>query len=197
MRFLVALSIAACILACSASADTTVDVRVGTSGFEFGFLYSDYYGADERVVREHTEWLSESDFVVALHLARLSGRDLDLLVEWRRGGRSWSDITHRCELTADVYRVELTRDPGPPYGRAWGYWKKHPKKSIELSDEEIRAFVVLKAMSDFTRKPAAEIVRLQNEGWTPRKIANGKVAREDASAPPRGQAQKNKNKKKK
>lgn len=192
--FLVSVAIAVTGFVCSAEAES---FSLGTSDFEFEFLYRDHYAIDDAVVRKHTEWMGEHGFVVALHLARQSEVELDVIVEWRRDGRSWWEITDRCDLGPESFRVELPDDPGPPYGRAWGHWKKHPKTEIRLDDEEIQAWVVLRAMRDFTKRPAAEIVRLQRDGWTPRKIAGYERSDEDASPEPsRGKGKKAKGKRK-
>lgn len=163
------------LLAANAShgTDSSVGIRVGTSGFEFGFLYGDHFHVAAADVHRHTQEMDEEDFLVALHLARVSGRKLDLIVGWRSAGASWEDIRHRCELEPRVFRVDLPhdRDPGPPYGRAWGHWKKRSKKALRLSDEEVRAHVVLRVLSDYTKKPAAEILRQRREGWSPSEIA--------------------------
>jgi hypothetical protein len=155
------------------SADTSVGIRVETSSFEFGFLYGDHFHVAAADVHRHTRRMDEEDFLVALHLARVSGRKLDVIVEWRRDGASWEEIRHRCELEPRVFRVDLPRDhdPGPPYGRAWGHWKKRSQRPLQLTDEEVRALVVLRVLSDYTQKPAAEVLRHRREGWSPRKIA--------------------------
>jgi len=171
-----------------ALADTTVSVRAGSSGFEFGFLYSDHYHTDEVVVQRATAHCDETDLIVALHLARVSGIDLQIILGWRQKEMSWNDITHRCNQHADIYYVDLGNDPGPPYGRAVGHWKKNPRKDIVLSDEEIRAFTVLRAMSEYTGEPASQILTERKQGRRPAEIATsarknkpGRV--EDASSP--------------
>lgn len=155
-------------------ADTSVGVRVGTSGFEFEFLYGDHYGVEADAVHRHTKHVSEEDFLVALHLSRAAGLDVDVVVGWRRDGESWDDIRHRCALGPDVFYIDLPADsdPGPPYGRAWGHWKKKGRnKALRLSDDEVRAFVVLRALSDYTKKPVSEVLHQRRQGWTPAKIA--------------------------
>ncbi len=170
-RFLAAAMICLCAGALPARAGTSVQVQVGGSGFEYGFLYEGYYDVEPRVVESCTAWMSEPDVVVALHLARLSAVELDLLIGWRRQGLSWYDITRRCNLDTRAYYVQLPEDPGPPYGRAWGYWRKHPGQALLLSDEEIRSLAALRAMSDYTGRPAGEILQLRRDGWSPAKIA--------------------------
>ncbi len=188
MRFFTVAAFTLCSIVGPALAETTVRIGAGTSGFEFGFLYSDHYHAEETVVHQCVDWVGEPDLVVALQLSKVSGIELDVIVEWRRQGVAWYEITHRCHRSTEVYRVDLDRDSGPPYGRAWGYWKKHPKQDIVLSDDEIRAFAALKAMSDYTGQPASQIVTQRKQGRSPRDIAaaskkHGKSMAEDTSSP--------------
>jgi hypothetical protein len=171
-----------------AVADTSVSVRAGSSGFEFGFLYSDHYHTEEAVVQKATAHCDETDFIVALHLAQVSGIDLQIILGWRQKEMSWNDITHKCDQHADIYYVDLGSDPGPPYGRAVGHWKKNRGKDIVLSDEEIRAFAVLRAMSEYTGQSASQILAERKQGRRPVDIATsarknkpGRV--EDASSP--------------
>lgn len=171
-----------------ALADTSVSVRAGSSGFEFGFLYSDHYHTDEVVVQKATAHCDETDLVVALQLAKVSGIDLQVILGWRQKDVSWYDITRKCNQHADIYYVDLGSDPGPPYGRAVGHWKKNPRKDIVLSDEEIRAFAVLRAMSEYTGQSASHILAERKQGRKPVDIATsarknkpGRV--EDAASP--------------
>ncbi len=180
MRVLVASICIACAWVLPVQAETSVQVRVGTPGFEFGFLYSDYYRVEVPVVERCSQWLSEPDLVVALHLARRSGVALNIIVDWRRGGMTWYDITHRCNLTTTVYYVELPSDCGPPYGRAVGHWRQHRHKDMRLSDDEIRAFVQLQALSEHGHRTPAEVLRLRKAGKSPGQIAASRPGKAEA-----------------
>jgi hypothetical protein len=78
----------------------------------------------------------EQDLPVILFLANVSGRPVDAIVDLRYGGLGWSVIFSRVGVPYDVLFVDIDRDPGPPYGKAWGHWKKNPKRCI-LSDSDI------------------------------------------------------------
>lgn len=169
----------------SARGETSVGVRVGTSGFEFGFLYNDYYHADDHVVVGCSEWMSEPDMVVALHLARVADMDLEIILDWRRGGLTWYDITHRCHRDTNIYYVDLPSDPGPPYGRAWGHWRKHPRQDMRMSDDEIRSFTTLRALSEYSRQRPSEVLQMRRQGKSPSQIA-GKHRSKSEDAAPRG-----------
>jgi hypothetical protein len=65
----------------------------------------------------------------------------------------WLDIAFRYHLTPDIFFVPLEREPvGPPYGRAYGYYRKYgPTKewrNIALTDDDVVALVNLRFMSE-------------------------------------------------
>lgn len=93
------------------------------------------------------------DFPVALFLAEAAHRSPTAILEMRLGGRSWGEIMVSLKLTPDVLFIGMDRDPGPPYGRAWGHWKKHrgSKKPYRLDDSDIVSLVKLQTVSAYYR----------------------------------------------
>jgi len=79
----------------------------------------------------------QADLPVILFLARQSGRPPAFFVDLRAGGASWSVIFGRAGLPVDVLFVGIDRDPGPPYGKAWGHWKKSGRRAV-LSDADVQ-----------------------------------------------------------
>jgi hypothetical protein len=56
---------------------------------------------------------------------------------------------------------------GPPYGKAYGYYKKKPKhkwKEIDLSDEDVMNLVNLRFMSSHYNYEPERIVKLRSQG---------------------------------
>lgn len=87
--------------------------------------------------------------------------------ELHRSGLSFLDISIRFGLGPEIFYVPLERDPGPPYGKAWGYYKKTPRakwNTIRLSDREIVDLANLKLCVDYYRVPADRVVRLRSGG---------------------------------
>jgi len=170
----------------TAAAETSVQVGVGTSSFQFDFLYSDY-GVQPVQVQHAVACVGEPDLLVALQLAQVTGFDIDVIIDWRRGGLSWDAITRNCHRDALVYYVELPADvSGPPYGRAHGYWKKHGKRDLQLSDAEIRELVLVQALAKHCKTTPAQVVRSRVAGRSPRAIAgvgNGASRSSEDAAP--------------
>jgi hypothetical protein len=105
----------------------------------------------------------EQDLPVILFLADISGRPIDAIVDLRAGGLGWSVVFSRVGVPYDVLFVGLERDPGPPYGKAWGHWKKNPKR-LALSDSDIASLVNVQVGHRVTGISAYEIARARGQG---------------------------------
>lgn len=140
---------------------------------QIGFLFVNYYGRDLTDLERRAAWVSEFDLAVALHLVRHCDVELDQIVTWRREGSSWDAITRRCGLGCEIYYVELDTDGDlpDPYARPYATWIDKPGADLRLSDVEVRELVLLRAMSEYTKGTAEEIVRLRAAGQTPKAIA--------------------------
>jgi len=63
-------------------------------------------------------------------VAQRAGVNPTVVVDLRRRGVSWADIALHFHFGPDIYYF---RD-GPPYGKAYGYWKNHPPRDVEVID---------------------------------------------------------------
>lgn len=97
----------------------------------FYLAVGNYYQVPEReviVVRERA--LPPDEVPVVFYVARQARVQPALIVDLRHRGMSWADIAFRFSLTPDIYYFP----GGPPYGKAHGYWKKHPPRDMEVID---------------------------------------------------------------
>ena len=95
----------------------------------FYFAIGNYYQVPERevvVVRERA--LPPDEVPVVFYVARQCRVEPTVIVDLRRRGMSWADISFRFHQTPDIYYFR----GGPPYGRAHGYWKNHPPRDAEV-----------------------------------------------------------------
>ena len=56
---------------------------------------------------------------------------------------------------------------GPPYGKAYGYWRKHqgnPKYKIKLNSNDINNLVNLNIIHSYYKTPATDIIKYRCEG---------------------------------
>src|SRR5258708_26605922 len=105
----------------------------------FYFAVGNYYQVPERqvdLVRDRA--LPPDEVPVAFFVARRAGVSPTVVVDLRRRGVSWADIAMHFHFGPDIYYF---RD-GPPYGKAYGYWKNHPPRDAEVIDAVNNSFSV-------------------------------------------------------
>jgi hypothetical protein len=107
----------------------------------------------------------ESDLPVLLYLQQASGWPLANLVELRAQGSSWSVIFTRVGVPQAVLFEGIPEDPGPPYGNAWGYWKKNPR-GVRLADREVCDLVRIQMASRWVGAPQYDLARGYAHGIT-------------------------------
>jgi hypothetical protein len=107
----------------------------------------------------------EADLPVALFLSKQSGQSLEVIVNMRVRGLPWIDVFQRVHVPPDVVFVGIDRDPGPPYGKAWGYWKKHGR-GARLSDGDISGLVGCQMGHRLVGMSPYELARARGQGRT-------------------------------
>lgn len=105
----------------------------------------------------------EEDLPVVLLLAAESGKSLEFIVDLRSEGLSWSVIFSQVGVSYSPLFVGIDRDPGPPYGKAWGHWKKN-SGATTLSDKEIVGLANIQAGRRVTGVSAFDLARAQGQG---------------------------------
>jgi hypothetical protein len=86
----------------------------------------------------------EDDFPVVSFLAYQSHRDPAFILRLRSDGYPWYEIFYRLHVDPGVLFVGIDHDPGPPYGKAWGYWnhgRHDPRERIHFSDRDVVGLV--------------------------------------------------------
>jgi hypothetical protein len=105
----------------------------------------------------------EMDLPVVLFVAQQCGRPPDYVVNLRAQGLSWSVIFTQLNISPQVLFAGIDQDPGPPYGKAWGYWRKNPS-SLTLNDEDIRGLVEIQMGSRWAGSSPYELARARSQG---------------------------------
>ena len=97
----------------------------------FYFAVGNYYQVPEReVVVVQEQALPPDEVPVVFYVAQRAHVAPAVVIDLRRRGESWADIAFRFRLDPDIYYFR----GGPPYGKAYGYWKKHPPRDAEVID---------------------------------------------------------------
>jgi hypothetical protein len=105
----------------------------------------------------------EVDLPVVLFLARHSGRPVSVIVDLRSQGLGWSVILGRVGLAPDLLFAGIDRDPGPPYGKAWGYWRKRGR-GVALSDGDVAGLVQIQIAARHGGLSAFDLARGHGRG---------------------------------
>ena len=153
----------------SGQADTDIGLSIRDGEVKSFYLaVGDYYHVPERtlvVVSERR--LPDDEVPVVFFLAQEARVSPDAIIALRLGGKSWMDITRHYGLTARIFYVPFAADPGPPYGKAYGYYKKRPKNKwgeIRLGNSDIINLVNLKFVSGYYGHSPDEVVKMRSRG---------------------------------
>ena len=170
-RKVLLVSLAALVL-CAPQAKAALDVAFGASvnvndntSLFFG-VSSRYYAREPRVVETWSQRVpNPDDLSVLMFLSARSGRSLDAVFALRRAGLSWWDVSIRLGVPADVWFVPVDR-PGPPYGKAYGYWRKHGRdtRAYRVDDRSCRDLVAVRMMHDYYGMPVERAMDLRRDG---------------------------------
>jgi hypothetical protein len=148
--------------------DLGASVRLGDSTDLFVTISSRYFDQDRGAVeRLGIRFTNPDDLAVCLFIARHSGRSGNQVYFLRKGGMSWWEISARLDLRPDIWFVTVERDPGPPYGKAYGYWKKQKKNQRHvwrLTDGEIRDLVAVRMLHEYYGMPAEAAMEIRASG---------------------------------
>lgn len=147
-----------------------IGISGGSGGLNgFSLSVGEYYRAPEReiiVIRERG--ISEEELPVVFFIAQKARVSPKVIVDLRLRGMNWMDITLHHRLSPEIYYVPVrVAKQGPPYGNAYGYYKRHPKKEwkkIVLNDEDIVNQVNLKFISAYHGYAPERVIEYRSQG---------------------------------
>lgn len=142
-------------------------VPLGDDGRLFVNVSSRHFDVPVPVIERSMPRLrNPDDMAVALFLSKAAGQPLDVVVNARIGGAGWWDVGVRYGVPADTWFVPVPRAPGPPYGKAYGHWKKHraEKHAMRLTDKEARDLVVVRVMHEYYGLPVDRAMAARARG---------------------------------
>ena len=119
---------------------------------DFRVAVSNYYRVPEReVVVIHERRINDEEVPVVLFIAQRAHVAPATIVDLRLRGLSWWNISARYHLGPEVYYVPVSVTPGPPYGKAYGHYKKNRNQwnTIVLADDDVVNLVQLRFLSEY------------------------------------------------
>jgi len=153
----------------SRTADISAGVSIDEDGLKgFYLTIGDHYQVEEEeivVIRKRN--IPDEEMPVVFFLAKRAGVSPAVIVKLRLGGKSWMEITADFGLTAEIFYVPVTVDPGPPYGKAYGHFRNRERAEwgqIWLTDGDIVNFVNLRFISEHYDYSTDEIIRMREKG---------------------------------
>lgn len=174
----------------ASAANVDLGVSMGSEGIRGFYLgISNYYRVPEReVVYVRERGIHYNDLPVVFFIAARAHVAPGVIMDLRLGGMSWWDISVRYGIGPEVYYVPTTvAVKGPPYGKAYGYYKKHPRhqwNQIVLQDADIVNMVNLRYVSEYYDYPEDRVMKMRGQGkdfvaidWTAAKESKGKKNR--------------------
>ncbi len=150
-------------------AEVDVGLTLDKDGLKsFHLAIGEHYQVPEKeviVIREKK--IADDDLPVVFFLAGRTGVAPEMIVKLRLGGKSWMEITAHFGLSAEIYYVPLAKPAGPPYGKAYGYYKNRKRSEwgkIKLEDADIVNFVNLRFLSDHYGYSPDDIISMRQKG---------------------------------
>ena len=145
-------------------------ISVGSEGLRgFHFSIGEHYRVPERDIGyARQRVLAEEELPVVFYLAAKAQVASGAILDLRLKGLSWMDITLRHGLSPEIYYVPLkAAKVGSPYGKAYGYYRKHPRhewKKVILPDDDVVNLVNLKFASEYYGYAPERVMQMRGEG---------------------------------
>lgn len=129
----------------------------------FYFSVGDYYRVPaERIIiiKKRYPFILDEEIPVIFLISRHCGIEPEIIIDMRKRGYSWYSIMIHFGLYPERLFREYIVVYGPPYGKAWGYYKHHPKKEkiIILSDRDIIELSNIKFLSEYYQQKPETII---------------------------------------
>lgn len=131
-------------------------------------LWCNYFSLDEhRILDFYRNGFPGADIRLIFYVAYYSGREPEVLGEWRRKGFSWYEIIFdKLTMKADLFFVAIPLDnPIPdPFKRPYELYRILSERGtklqwLRLTDEEFGQLAMLKVISTYYEVPAPEIMQ--------------------------------------
>lgn len=137
----------------------------------FYLAIGDHYRVAPRLVVDYrTRYrLDDDELPVVFFLAARAQIGPQAVIDLRLKKLSWLQVAVRIGLSPEVLFVPVAADRvGPPYGNAYGYYRKHGRsgdwRQIVLTDREVVDLVNLRFLSEYHGIPPDEVIALRGRG---------------------------------
>ncbi|WP_028840506.1 hypothetical protein [Thermodesulfobacterium hveragerdense] len=121
----------------------------------FYFAVSNYFQVPKEkiVILKKGSILKEEELPLVLYLSQKKKISPEFIIDLRSRGYSWYEIFLyfglKPEKEFEKWVVIYQPYYGPPYGKAWGYHKKHPTRKIIFTDHDLIILSNVHFMSNY------------------------------------------------
>jgi len=151
-----------------------INAPIGDDGNLFFSISSRYFDREPRMVDDWSRRFRNPDDLTAfLFICSRTRVAPDVVWRYRSMGSSWYDVGVRVGIPVEVWYVPVARDPGPPYGKAYGHWKRHksdPGYRMRLTDREVRDLVAVRMAHEYYGVNPEVAMSWRRDGTDVRKI---------------------------
>jgi len=153
--------------------DAGVNVNINLGGSESENYYrsiANYHRVSEKdVYFVRQRGIPDEELPVIFYLASLAAVAPSIVAdEYRRPGITLNDLTRIFGLNPEIYHYPVKfRVDGPPYGKAYGYYRNKPKKewkNIKLSNTDIINLVNLRFISESRGVDPEDVINRRKSG---------------------------------
>lgn len=153
----------------SAFAQVSLGLSVNEGGNSFFLSVGDYFGVPQKeVVYVRERHIPDDEIPVVFFLAKRARVAPSAIIDMRLRGMPWMDISLHYGLGPDIFYfpVKETVVLGPPYGKAYGYFKKPRKewKHIRFADDDVINLVNLRFISEHHHYAPEKVIVMRGEG---------------------------------
>jgi len=154
-------------------------ISIGDEGVSSFYLaVGDYYRVPEKeVIIVKEKHIPDEEMPVVFFIAEKAHVRPATIIDLRLRGKDWMDISLHFGLSPEIFYVPVNEANviGPPYGKAYGYYKKKPRKEwkkIVLTDDDVINLVNLRFISEHYGYAPEEVIKLRKGGKNFIKINN-------------------------
>jgi hypothetical protein len=168
----------------NSEAAVDLGVSIGDEGLRgFYLAVGDYYRVPEReVIIVKERHIPDEEIPVVFFIAQRANVRPANIIDLRLRGKTWMDITLHFGLSPEIFYVPVREVvvTGSPYGKAYGHYKKKPRKEwrkIALDDDDVINLVNLRFISKHYSYEPEKVIKLR-EGGKNFIVINEEVAKE-------------------
>ncbi len=136
---------------------------------DFYLAIGDHYGVPPRQVVEVRERYRcpDEDLPVVYFLAARAHVEPAAIISLRVQKMPWLNVAFHYHLTPDIFFIPVAAERiGPPYGHAYGYYRKYGPardwKKIALTDHEVVDLVNLRFMSEHYKMTPEAVIAMRS-----------------------------------